>query len=69
MRDPNFREIGSPDFIDKRAHRMVPVPPGGTLSDYVPFYFTPWLPMLMNITTGRVGAPHTPVAERSRSSS
>lgn len=37
--DPNYVEIGNPDLIDKRAHRDVPVGPGGTLSDYVPFYF------------------------------
>ena len=35
------RNIGNIDLIDKRLRRAVPVPPGGTLSDYVPFYFTP----------------------------
>lgn len=53
--DPNFREIGNPDLIKKRASRLVPIPPGGTLSDYVPFYFTPLSPMLYNIKTGRNG--------------
>ncbi len=38
--DPTFRNIGNPDLIDKRSRRIVPIPPGGTLSDYVPFYFT-----------------------------
>jgi len=52
VRDPTFREIGSPDLIKKRAPRVVPVPPGGTLSDYIPFYFTPHTPMLYNIATG-----------------
>jgi hypothetical protein len=47
-RDPNFRDIGNPDLISKRAHRLVPVAPGGTLSDYVPFYFTHYSPMLYN---------------------
>ena len=48
-------EIGNPDLIDKRTHRIVPAPPGGTLSDYVPFYFTLYSPMLYNIKTGMEG--------------
>ena len=50
--DPNFRQIGNAELIDKRRHRRVPIRPRGTLSDYVPFYFTPWSPMLYNIKTG-----------------
>ncbi len=50
--DPNYVEIGNPDLIGKRNVRPVPLPPGGTLSDYVPFYFTPRTPMLLNIKTG-----------------
>lgn len=50
--DPNFRPIGLPDLIKRRATRQVPIPPGGTLSDYVPFYFTSRTPMLLNIKTG-----------------
>lgn len=50
--DPAFREIGNPDLIAKRAHRNIPIGPGGTLSDYVPFYFTPRSPMLFNLKTG-----------------
>src|SRR5437867_3625919 len=53
--DPNFREIGNPELIRKRAGHGVPIPPGGTLNDYVPFYFTPLSPMLYNIQTGRNG--------------
>ncbi|OHC69486.1 MAG: hypothetical protein A3H93_07195 [Rhodocyclales bacterium RIFCSPLOWO2_02_FULL_63_24] len=53
--DPNYVEIGNPDLIDKRAHRDVRVGPGGTLSDYVPFYFTPFSPMMYNIKTGYGG--------------
>ncbi|HVB15045.1 MAG TPA: DUF4433 domain-containing protein [Stellaceae bacterium] len=53
--DPNFTSIGNPDLIAGRAHRRVPVPPGGTLADYVPFYFTPRSPMLLNIKTGYNG--------------
>jgi len=50
--DPHYRSIGNPDLIDKRSRRAVPVPPRGTLSDYVPFYFTPFSIMLFNINTG-----------------
>ena len=53
--DPQYVNIGNPELIDKRSHRMVPCPPGGTLSDYVPFYFTPFSPMLLNIKTGYGG--------------
>ena len=50
--DPNYMDIGNPDLIDKRNSHPVPKPPGGTLSDYVPFYFTPFSIMLFNIKTG-----------------
>lgn len=50
--DPRFITIGKQELIDKRATRKVPVPPGGFLSDYIPFYFTPSSMMLYNIVTG-----------------
>lgn len=50
--DPNFVSIGNTELIDKRTRRLVPVAPGGTLSDYVPFYFTPFSLMMYNIKTG-----------------
>jgi hypothetical protein len=50
--DPSYVDIGNPDLISKRDHHPVSTPPGGTLGDYVPFYFTPFSPMLLNITTG-----------------
>jgi ssDNA thymidine ADP-ribosyltransferase, DarT len=50
--DPACRNIGNVDLIDKRSRRVVPVGPGGTLSDYVPFYFTPYSIMMYNIKTG-----------------
>ena len=62
-KDPKFREIGNPDLIDKRSHRVVPIPPGGTLSDYAPFYFTPYSPMLLNIKTGYNGIRQTPMQD------
>src|SRR3569833_2873764 len=61
--DPGYRNIGNPDLIDKRAKRVVPVPPGGTLSDYVPFYFTPFSIMMFNINTGYGGVKQIPNEE------
>jgi ssDNA thymidine ADP-ribosyltransferase, DarT len=55
--DPNYVDIGNAELIDKRNGHPVPCPPGGTLSDYVPFYFTPFSPMLYNIKTGWGGLP------------
>lgn len=52
LQDPNFRNIGNPDLIDKRSHRRVSVGPDGVLSDYIPFYFTPFSIMMFNIHTG-----------------
>ena len=52
IRDPNFVTIGNPELIDRRSSRVVDARPFGTLSDYVPFYFTPHTPMLLNIKTG-----------------
>lgn len=54
-RSPEWVTIGNPELIDRRAQRAVPLSPGGTLNDYVPFYFTPFSPMLYNIYTGRGG--------------
>lgn len=61
--DPNFIEIGNRDLISKRSHKIVPIPPGGTLSDYVPFYFTPYSPMLLNIKTGWNGIQQRPMSD------
>lgn len=55
MMDSNFVEIGSVDLITKRKSREIPIEPGGTLSDYVPFYFTPWSIMMYNIVMGYGG--------------
>ena len=53
--DPAYINIGSKELISKRARKIVPIPPGGTLSDYVPFYFTPFSIMMYNIHTGYGG--------------
>lgn len=51
----NWINIGNPELIGKRSGHLVPAGKGGTLHDYVPFYFTPFSPMLMNIHSGRGG--------------
>jgi hypothetical protein len=61
--DPDFRPIGNPDLIRKRNDHPVPAGPGGTLSDYIPFYFTPFSMMLYNIKTGYNGVPQVPNEE------
>ena len=53
--DPNYVNIGNTSLIHKRARLHVPIPPGGPLSDYVPFYFTPFSIMMYNIRTGHGG--------------
>ncbi len=63
IQDPRYHAIGNPDIIQKCHQHGVPRPPGGTLSDYIPFYFTPWSPMLLNIKTGYRGMQQTPMLE------
>jgi hypothetical protein len=53
--DPNYVSIGNADLIANRHHHGVPVPPGGSLSEYIPFYFTPLSMMSYNIKTGYRG--------------
>lgn len=55
-RSPNWVSIGNEELIDKRSNHLVPRAPGGNLNDYVPFYFTPFSVMMMNIHSGR-GVP------------
>jgi hypothetical protein len=57
-----YVEIGNQELIQRRKSRVVPCGPGGTLSDYVPFYFTPYTPMLYNIKTG-YSVPKKPMSE------
>lgn len=49
-------EIGYDHIKRRRALRVVPCGVGGTLADYVPFYFAPRSPMLYAITRGLVSA-------------
>jgi hypothetical protein len=52
LQDPGFVAIGNAEIIARRQRRAVPIEPGGNLADYIPFYFTPYSPMLLNIKTG-----------------
>jgi hypothetical protein len=53
--DPKYVEIGNVDLIRRRQSHPVAIAPNGTLSDYVPFYFTPFSPMMYNIKMGYGG--------------
>jgi hypothetical protein len=57
VRSGTWVNIGNMELISRRSTRPVPLPPGGVLNDYVPFYFTPFSPMMYNIYTGRGGVP------------
>lgn len=56
----NWVPIGNPELTDKRATHAVPVGVGGYLNDYVPFYFTPFSPMMKNIHSGFGGILQRP---------
>ena len=58
----SYSEIGNQELILRRNFRQVPCHPFGTLSDYVPIYFTPYSPMLYNIKTG-YGVPRQPMSK------
>ncbi|HSK75892.1 MAG TPA: DUF4433 domain-containing protein [Thermoanaerobaculia bacterium] len=60
LQAPNFVAIGNAEIIYRRQSRKVPIAPGGDLADYIPFYFTPYSPMLLNIKTGYGGVQQRP---------
>lgn len=53
--DKNYKTMGNEELIAKRNTKTVPIGNGGVLNDYVPFYFTPFSPMMYNIYTGYNG--------------
>ncbi|AWH88731.1 type II toxin-antitoxin system toxin DNA ADP-ribosyl transferase DarT [Limnobaculum parvum] len=59
----NWINIGNPELINKRSMHPVSAGVGGMLHDYVPFYFTPFSPMLMNIHSGHGGIKQRPNEE------
>lgn len=50
------REIGNLEIKEQRRRRPVPLPPGGSVADYVPFYFAARSPMLFSIHKGAVSS-------------
>ena len=50
--NPDYVQIGDSSLINTRKEIAAPDPPGGTLSDYIPFYLGPRSPMLFQIATG-----------------
>jgi hypothetical protein len=59
-RSAQWVSIGNQELIDKRARWAVAAEPGGVLNDYVPFYFTPFSPMMFAIKTGWNGVQQHP---------
>jgi ssDNA thymidine ADP-ribosyltransferase, DarT len=54
----NYQNIAHAGAQGARSVKSVTGPPGGTIHDYVPFYFAPRSPMLLAINSGRVvGCP------------
>ena len=49
-----FTEVGNQVIKSRRRVQRVPVPPGGVVADYVPFYFAARSPMLYAIHMGNV---------------
>jgi hypothetical protein len=49
-----YRTIHNVDIQNVRHARPIPCGPGGTMHDYVPFYFGYLSPMLFQLKTGRV---------------
>lgn len=50
----HYRCIHNTEVQQRRSETRVPCAPGGTVHDYVPFYFGYLSPMLLNLKTGRV---------------
>lgn len=60
-RSAHWVSIGNQELISKRSRWPVNAAPGGVLNDYVPFYFTPFSPMMYAIKTGWNGVQrHAP---------
>jgi len=50
----HYQNIAHTGAQGARSLKDVPIPPGGNIHDYVPFYFAPRSPMLCAIHNGRV---------------
>ncbi|MBE9603134.1 DUF4433 domain-containing protein [Pedobacter sp. MC2016-24] len=59
--DPNYINIGDSDLIRNRHDYPVGInPPGGSLGEFIPFYFGRLSPMLLKIKTGGSGVNRLP---------
>jgi hypothetical protein len=66
VRAPNWVSIGNPELIRQARHATrCHCHRAGCLNDYVPFYFTPFSPMLRNIKSGRGGVHAAAATTRS----
>ena len=64
LADPDYINIGDKELITQRnVYNVRAVPPGGTLGEYIPFYFGGHSPMLLNIKTGYRGITLRPQHE------
>lgn len=64
LADPGYINIGDSNLISQRNNYPVAInPPNGNLGEYVPFYFGPLSPMLLNIKTGYRGVTKRPQDE------
>lgn len=64
LADPNYINIGDTGLISQRnTYPVYITPPNGVLGDYIPFYFGPLSPMLLNIKTGHRGITKRPQDE------
>jgi len=62
--DPDYINIGDTGLIAQRNDYPVRIhPPNGVLGEYVPFYFGPLSPMLLNIKTGHRGITQRPQSD------
>jgi len=61
--DPNYINIGDTTLIAQRNDYPIKLTDFGNLGDYVPFYFGPLSPMLLNIKTGFRGIKMRPQSE------
>ena len=53
-RETNYTNIAYESIQDRRSIKSVPCGVGGSLHDYVPFYFAPRSPMLYTIHRGNL---------------
>jgi hypothetical protein len=64
LADPAYINIGDSSLIERRKDYPVKIdPPNGTLGEYIPFYFGPLSPMLLNIKTGYSGVVKRPQSD------